>query len=36
MKHAGPQNIGILACSAEAAALCYRTICTEGAQRLKV
>lgn len=26
--------IGIVACSAEGAALCYRTICTEGAQLL--
>jgi len=25
-----PQHIGILACSAEGAALCYRTLCTEG------
>lgn len=25
-----PQHIGIVACSAEGAALCYRTICTEG------
>ncbi len=25
------QHIGIIACSAEGAALCYRTICTEGA-----
>jgi aspartate racemase len=25
------QHIGIVACSAEGAALCYRTICTEGA-----
>jgi aspartate racemase len=29
-----PQHIGIVACSAEGAALCYRTICTEGAQHL--
>jgi aspartate racemase len=29
-----PQHIGIVACSAEGAALCYRTICVEGAQRL--
>ena len=29
-----PQHIGIVACSAEGAALCYRTICTEGAERL--
>ena len=28
------QHIGIAACSAEGAALCYRTICTEGAQLL--
>jgi len=27
-------HIGIVACSAEGAALCYRTICTEGAQFL--
>jgi aspartate racemase len=26
-----PKHIGIAACSAEGAALCYRTICTEGA-----
>ena len=26
------QHIGIVGCSAEGAALCYRTICTEGAQ----
>lgn len=26
-----PQHIGIVACSAEGAALCYRTICSEGA-----
>ncbi len=26
-----PLHIGIVACSAEGAALCYRTICTEGA-----
>ena len=26
-----PRHIGILACSAEGAALCYRTICVEGA-----
>lgn len=25
-----PQHIGIVACSAEGASLCYRTICTEG------
>ena len=29
-----PEHIGIVACSAEGAALCYRTICTEGAQVL--
>jgi aspartate racemase len=29
-----PQHIGLVACSAEGAALCYRTICTEGAQYL--
>jgi aspartate racemase len=29
-----PQHIGIVACSAEGAALCYRTICREGAQLL--
>src|SRR2546423_8931198 len=28
------RHIGIVACSAEGAALCYRTICTEGAQLL--
>jgi len=28
---AAPLHIGIVACSAEGAALCYRTICTEGA-----
>lgn len=27
-------HIGIVACSAEGAALCYRTLCTEAAQRL--
>jgi aspartate racemase len=26
-----PRHIGIVACSAEGAALCYRTICVEGA-----
>jgi len=31
-----PQHIGIAACSAEGAALCYRTICVEGAQLLGV
>jgi aspartate racemase len=29
-----PQHIGIVACSAEGAALCYRTICVEGADFL--
>ena len=29
-----PQHIGIVACSAEGAALCYKTICIEGAQAL--
>jgi aspartate racemase len=29
-----PLHIGIVACSAEGAALCYRTICSEGAHRL--
>lgn len=29
-----PQHIGIVACSAEGAALCYRTICAEGAELL--
>jgi aspartate racemase len=29
-----PQHIGIVGCSAEGAALCYRTICVEGAQFL--
>jgi aspartate racemase len=29
-----PQHIGIVACSAEGAALCYRTVCVEGAQAL--
>jgi len=28
-----PQHIGIVGCSAEGAALCYRTICIEGAER---
>ncbi len=31
---AGPQHIGIVGCSAEGAALCYRTVCTEGARLL--
>lgn len=29
-----PQHIGIVACSAEGASLCYRTICAEGARLL--
>jgi aspartate racemase len=29
-----PQHIGIVACSAEGAALCYRTLCTAGASLL--
>lgn len=29
-----PQHIGIVGCSAEGAALCYRTICVEGARLL--
>ena len=28
------RHIGIVACSAEGAALCYRTICAEGAARM--
>lgn len=32
--HQKPLHIGIVACTAEGAALCYRTICTEGAQWL--
>jgi aspartate racemase len=28
------KHIGIVGCSAEGAALCYRTICTEGAERM--
>ncbi|AVG38667.1 MULTISPECIES: aspartate/glutamate racemase family protein [Achromobacter] len=31
---ATPLHIGIVACSAEGAALCYRTLCAEGAQHL--
>lgn len=31
---AGKAHIGIVGCSAEGAALCYRTICVEGAERL--
>jgi len=34
LKSIMPQHIGIVACSAEGAALCYRTICIEGAQLL--
>jgi aspartate racemase len=30
------QHIGIVACSAEGAALCYRTVCLEGAQHLGI
>ena len=29
-----PYHIGIVACSAEGAALCYRTVCAEGAQAM--
>jgi aspartate racemase len=29
-----PRHVGIVACSAEGAALCYRTLCVEGAQLL--
>src|SRR5262244_1972997 len=29
-----PQHIGIVGCSSEGAALCYRTICAEGAALL--
>ncbi|MGH8134649.1 MAG: aspartate racemase, partial [Steroidobacteraceae bacterium] len=29
-----PQHIGIVACSAEGASLCYRTVCLEGAALL--
>jgi len=29
-----PEHIGIVACSAEGAALCYRTICHEGQERM--
>ena len=29
-----PLHIGLVACSAEGAALCYKTICAEGAQLL--
>src|SRR3979490_1072037 len=34
VKSAMLQHIGIVGCSAEGAALCYRTICVEGAQFL--
>jgi len=34
LEHIGPERIGIVACSAEGAALCYRTICAEGAELL--
>jgi aspartate racemase len=34
MMHGMPRHIGIVACSAEGAALCYRTICVEGAEVL--
>ena len=34
MSDRSPLHIGIVACSAEGAALCYRTICAEGAQRM--
>lgn len=34
VKDAAPLHIGIVCCSAEGAALCYRTICIEGAQHL--
>ena len=34
LKSIMPQHVGIVACSAEGAALCYRTICIEGAQLL--
>jgi len=32
--HPKPRAIGIVACSAEGASLCYRTVCIEGAQLL--
>jgi aspartate racemase len=32
--HSRPRHIGIVACSAEGAALCYQTICVEGAALL--
>jgi aspartate racemase len=34
MLAAMPRHIGIVACSAEGAALCYRTLCVEGARQL--
>lgn len=34
MQHSTPQHIGIVACSAEGAALCYRSICNAAAQRM--
>lgn len=34
MPQSMPQHIGIVGCSAEGAALCYRTICAEGPQLL--
>ncbi|WP_025135478.1 aspartate/glutamate racemase family protein [Achromobacter sp. DH1f] len=34
MSYSSSLHIGIVACSAEGAALCYRTICAEGAQAL--
>jgi aspartate racemase len=34
MKQDAPLHIGIVGCSAEGAALCYQTICAEGAQLL--
>ena len=34
LRRGDAKHIGIVACSAEGAALCYRTICVEGAQLL--
>jgi aspartate racemase len=34
MERGIPRHVGIVACSAEGAALCYRTFCTEGARTL--
>jgi aspartate racemase len=34
MQNNKPKHIGIIACSAEGASLCYRTICAEGAELL--